>query len=187
MKKRSRTLKNNYKNLFRCVIPALLCICLLWAAGCTVRQILPTGADDRTTGAFQKAVIHKFDADRDVDEAFPSAATLCENAAFEELLQIGFFPMIVKASSPASVREPATVIVKVRLTYRDAISQSRAKAKTGTQNIVAEVRLIDAANGKAFHSEFVPARGVRSSSLPGNPAELGKMIARHICQVVQNQ
>ena len=180
-------MKNNYKNLFRCVIPALLCICLLWAAGCTVRQILPTGADDRTTGAFQKAVIHKFDADRDVDEAFPSAATLCENAAFEELLQIGFFPMIVKASSPASVREPATVIVKVRLTYRDAISHSRTKAKTGTQNIVAEVRLIDAANGKTFHSEYVPADDTGSSSLAGNPAGLGKLVARHICRVVHNQ
>lgn len=180
-------MKNNFRIIFDSLMPVLLCACLLWTAGCSVKKTLTTLPDDRTEGVFQKAVIHGFDADRDVAEAIPSAATLCENAAFEELLQIGSFAMIVKASSPASVREPATVIVKVRLTYSDTISRVRTKAKTGTQMIVAEVRLIDAANGKAFHSEFVPARGVRSSSLPGNPAELGKMIARHICQVVQNQ
>ena len=85
-------------------MPVLLCACLLWTAGCSVKKTLTTLPDDRTEGVFQKAVIHGFDADRDVAEAIPSAATLCENAAFEELLQIGSFAMIVKASSPASVR-----------------------------------------------------------------------------------
>lgn len=168
-------------------MPLLLCTCLLWTTSCSVKKTLTTLPDERTEGAFQKAVIHGFDADRDVAEAIPSAAALCENAAIEELLQIGFFTMIVKASSPASVREPATVIVKVRLTYGDTINRGHTKAKTGTQNIAAEVRLIDAANGKTFHSEYVPADAAGSSSSAGNPARLGKLVARHICQVVQNR
>ncbi len=123
---------------------------------------------------------------------------ICENAAFEELLQTGYFTMIVKASSAASVREQATVIVKVRLVYGDTLRQGSVKKKTPAEAIIAEVRLIDASTGKTFHDEYVDAStgktfhdeyvaAADSKSSVFNPAELGKLVARHICRTVEKK
>lgn len=182
-----RTMKNKLQKIFHCLILMSLCTCMLLAAGCSVKKTVSIGEreDLPPAGAFHKAVIHKFEADEDLARTHPRAAMLCENAAFEELLQTGYFTMIVKASSAASVREQATVIVKVRLVYGDTLRQGSVKKKTPAEAIIAEVRLIDASTGKTFHDEYVAAADSKSSVF--NPAELGKLVARHICRTVEKK
>jgi hypothetical protein len=178
-------MKNELQKILHCLILMSLCTCMLLATGCSVKKTVSIGEreDLPPAGAFHKAVIHKFEADEKLARRHPRAAMLCENAAFEELLQTGYFTMIVKASSVASVREQATVIVKVRLAYwGDTLHQEGAKKKTVAEAIMAEVRLIDASTGKTFHDEYVAAAD--SKSCVSNPAELGKLVARHICRTV---
>lgn len=174
---------------FRCFIFAVVSACLFLATGCGINKIIPTDQKGKVpmASAYRKAVIHQFEADQALAQKNPHAAGLCENATFQELLQIGTFPIIVKTSSSASLREAGTIVIKVRLAYIRETKQTRLKTKVVYEIMAAQVRLIDAATGETIHDQYVSLTDPPSTKASGNAAELGKWIARHINRVVENK
>lgn len=171
-----------------CFLILILSIGLLSFIACTVNKIISTYPHDATPteSAYRKAVIHPFEADQDLIKNHPNAGVLCENATFHELLKIGAIPMIVKTAS-TSLREMDTIIVKVRLTSVSETKQIHGKTKTGPAKLTAQVRLIDASNGRTVHDKNISLADQSSIKSTGDAPELGKLIARYISQIVRSK
>lgn len=175
------------KMLCHCLFCVALGVCLICCISCGVKKSVTTdqGYAVPTDSAYRKAVIHHFEADQNLIKKHPNADVLCENATFQELLQIGTIPMIVKTASSSSLREPDTIILKVRLTYVLETKQLHGKMKTGPAIMTAQVRLIDASTGKTVHEKHIALADQPAIKSTEDPSELGKLIARHVSQVVQ--
>lgn len=174
-----------YPHLVRLMIIA----CLSASTACGVKNPVTPDQDQTPHGAqlmdntYRKVVISNFEADQDVIRTHPNAAILCQEAAFQELMKIGKIPMIVKTASTFT-RETNTIIMKVNLRYRREKQQLQGKSKTGPEKITAQLRLIDASNGKTVHEYTISFSGKTSNKSGADIAELGKLIARHVSHVI---
>ena len=170
----------------------MISACLSASAACGVKN--PVSPDQGQTphgvqlmdNTYRKVVISNFEADQDLIRTYPNAAILCQEAAFQELMKIGTIPMIVKTASTFT-REANTIIVKVHLLYRREKQQIQGKSKTGPEKITAQLRLIDASNGKTVHENNITFSGQTSNKSGADTSELGKLIARHVSHVIGGQ
>lgn len=175
------------------IYPYLICLmiiaCLSASTACGGKNPVSPDQGQTPHGAqlmdntYRKIVIHNFEADQDVIRTHPNTATLCQEAAFRELMKIGTIPMIVKTASTFT-QETNTIIMKVHLRYRREKQQLQSKSKTVPEKITAQLRLIDASNGKTVHENNITLSGQTSNKSGADTSELGKLIARYVSHVM---
>jgi len=182
----------NKKTLYSYLIFLMISVCLLSLISCGVKKTATFNQDQvsqndtLTENTYHKVIIQNFEADQNLVKRHPNAAVLCKEATFQELLKIGTMPVIVKTVS-ASLREVDTIIIKVHLTYPRETQQIRGQTKTGPAKMTAQLRLIDASNGKTVHEKNLSLADQPSIKTTSNASELGKLIARHVSKVVRSK
>jgi hypothetical protein len=182
----------NQKALYPYLVFLMISVCLFSLISCGAKKTLTSDQDQAlqndtlTENTYRKVIIQNFEADQNLIKRHPNAAVLCKEATFQELLKIGTIPMIVKTVS-ASLRETNTIIIKVHLAYLSETQQIRGQTKTGPAKMTAQLRLIDASNGKAVHEKNLSLADQPSIKSTSNASELGKLIARHVSKVVRSK
>jgi hypothetical protein len=187
-----KTMLKNQKALYPYLVFLMISVCLFFLISCGGKKTLTSDQDQAsqndtlTENTYRKVIIQNFEADQNLIKRHPNAAVLCKEATFQELLKIGTIPMIVKTVS-ASLRETNTIIIKVHLAYLSETQQIRGQTKTGPAKMTAQLRLIDASNGKAVHEKNLSIADQPSIKSTSNASELGKLIARHVSKVVRSK
>lgn len=187
---KERTMLKNQKALYSYLAFLMISVCLFSLISCSVKKTLTSDQDQAsqndilTENTYRKVIVQNFEADQNLVKRHPNAAVLCKEATFQELLKIGTIPMIVKTAS-ASLRETNTIIIKVHLAYISETQQIRGQTRTGPAKMTAQLRLIDASNGKAVHEKNLSLADQPSVKTTSNASELGKLIAQHVSKVVR--
>jgi hypothetical protein len=172
--------------IFQYLVCFFVTLFLFSSMSCGVRKAAMPGEDEPLAATSRKLILHNFAVDQNLASVRPDAAVLCENAALQKLLEIGPVPIIAKSSSKL-LKETDTIIVKARLTsVPGATDQVRGKTQTGRAKMTAHVRLIDASTGRMVGEKNIVLSENLSAASAATAAELGKLIARYVGQVVRD-
>ncbi len=164
---------------------AFLFLSLLASCGVkkTLRQEGDKTADDVRV-SYRKIILNSFETEEVLSKSSPGIAVVCENAALQELLDIGTAPMIVKTSS-RSFKEEDALIVRVRLVMTRITLKTRSKTPQHITKLTAQVRLLNGSTGKTLSEENIFVTDQPKNTDAENPKELGISVARHIDKFIR--
>ncbi|HQK99986.1 MAG TPA: hypothetical protein PK090_04390 [Smithellaceae bacterium] len=133
-------------------------------------------------GVYRKVIIQRFDLDPQLAKTHPEAAAQCENAALQEMMNIGAVPQIEKAGD-ATLRQRYAVVLKAYL-----------RGGQSGPAFSADVRLIDAYTGKTLRQATLPgdsmsAAGPRPKRKTADVSaqELGVLIGEYVSTAVSGE